>query len=165
MEVRYNTIPPANKANVITNWTASSSSDTKTIDKKDLNLTPIKSKNLYETDLNDNPAVSKYPFKRKALNPQPEVAASPSSLKKEADGSILYIYDNTVVCSLYLPERTIEVELPKAIFPKSIKYGTSIKLKMAENNGIRMPLILLRTPSSQKMEEGIEEIDSLIDEL
>lgn len=84
---------------------------------------------------------------RSAGNPQQN-----ASVSSKVPGTVLSIDESVVESEVEFQGKVIRVQLQRSIFPTAIKYGTAFFLELVEEDGVRKPKILPRTPDAQRHE-------------
>lgn len=85
-----------------------------------------------------------------------------TGLKDAVDGVIIKYDDITVKCNLMIDGQSIQIQLPRALFPEEITYGLPISLAMVSENGVRRPEISLRKLPSGTSIKISKEFDDIL---
>lgn len=96
------------------------------------------------------------------------VAAEPAAVagpQQSVDGTVIGVGNNTVRCELSVDGRFMQVQLPLALFPEDVSFGTPIRVEMASVGGYRMPQVSLREIDRNALRESDDELDHLLEAL
>jgi len=80
-------------------------------------------------------------------------------------GSVSNYDDVTVFCAVELPNRRIEVELPRALFDDNLKLGMPFSLTFGHENGLRRPIITPRVANNEAVQADLARIKEIFDKL
>ncbi|MDX5333501.1 MAG: hypothetical protein LPK58_05590 [Gammaproteobacteria bacterium] len=95
-------------------------------------------------------------------------AARPMAIpagRRSLDGNVLEIDEVTVNCELYDGNRLKEIQLPRSLFPENVHYGMAITVALDETGGTRRLVVQEREPNAERLREGLDEFNRLIERL
>lgn len=93
------------------------------------------------------------------------VRAVDKNLKKSVDGVIASYDDVSVNCELRLSDKSVSVQLPRALFPDQIRYGLPVSVEMSDVEGIRRLVVTLRKFEPSANSAIAKEFDMILDQL
>jgi hypothetical protein len=93
------------------------------------------------------------------------VVAEGKSLKKSVDGVVGKYDEVSVTCDLRLGEKTVHIQLPRALFPDELRYGLPVSVQMMDDGGVRRPAVSIREVDPQATTAVAAEFDALIEKL
>lgn len=112
---------------------------------------------------NGSDSVQAFKLKQNEEAPQPKL---PISGKNEANGNVLYVGDDYVICQIIkADEGNVEIRLPKALFDFGEVYsGLPFSLSLSTANGFRTPEVKPRKVGHTQTDVDIE-LAGLIDSI
>jgi hypothetical protein len=87
------------------------------------------------------------------------------ALKKFVEGVVSSYDDVSVQCDLRLEDNKVTIQLPRPLFPESIRYGLPIRLEMIDDNGIRRPSVTIREIDPKDVADISREFDAILEAL
>lgn len=84
--------------------------------------------------------------------------------RESVSATVLADDDVSVLCEVELRTGTVNISLPKSLFPKDIYYGMPISIRFEEDaSGIRKPSISMRQIDSDLLQQENEEMRALVE--